>query len=178
MKAKKLAICLALVATVATYTIPVYAIPTKEKFSAVEYQGKRRSADEIVNIQALAKLLYGEARSVASTTERAACVWVVLNRVDDPRWSDDIIEVLSQKYQFGGYKTTFPVEDWAEELAADVYDRWCAERDGEEDVGRVIPSEYYYWRGERSCKHNWFRKEFADYTTETYTFELESPYED
>ena len=139
--------------------------------------GKERTADEVADINALARMLYGEARGVKSTTEQAACAWVVLNRVDDERWPDSVIEVLSQPYQFGGYKTSFPVEDWARELAADVYDRWTDERETGQDAGRVIPEDYYFWRGSRDG-HNYFRKEFKDYATETYSFGLESPYED
>ena len=37
-------------------------------------------------VEALAKLIYGEAGIVPSTTEQAAVVWCVLNRVDDPRF--------------------------------------------------------------------------------------------
>lgn len=36
-------------------------------------------------VEALAKLIYGEAGIVPSTTEQAAVVWCVLNRVGDPR---------------------------------------------------------------------------------------------
>ena len=143
-----------------------------------ECLGRVRAVDEIAEINALAKMLWGEARGVKSTTEKAACVWVVLNRVDDDRWPDNVIDVLEQPLQFGGYSYKFPVEDWAREIAADVYDRWCDERETGQDSGRVIPSDYYFWRGEKGCKHNWFRKTFDDYTGETYTFDEVSPYED
>ena len=39
---------------------------------------------DAAEVEALAKMLYGEARGVVSDTEKAACVWCVLNRVDDP----------------------------------------------------------------------------------------------
>ena len=132
--------------------------------------------DDTAGVSALAKMLYGECRGVKSRTEQAACVWVVLNRVDDERWPDDVVDVLSQPYQFGGYREYFPVEDWAYELAADVVDRWKAGHETGQNPGRVIPEDYFYWRGSRDG-HNWFRKEFADYRGETYIFDLESPYE-
>lgn len=44
-------------------------------------------------VEALAKLIYGEAGIVPSTTEQAAVVWCVLNRVDDPRFPDTVLEV-------------------------------------------------------------------------------------
>lgn len=40
---------------------------------------------DAAEVEALAKMLYGEARGVTSDTEKAACVWCVLNRVDDPQ---------------------------------------------------------------------------------------------
>lgn len=143
----------------------------------IDCLGRQRTADEVAEINALAKMLYGEARGVKSKAEQAACAWVVLNRVDDERWPNSVIEVLSQPHQFGGYKTSFPVEDWARELAADVIDRWHDEQETGQDVGRTIPEDYFFWRGSRDG-HNWFRKEFADYSGETYTFDMESPYDD
>lgn len=55
---------------------------------AVERMPERAAAeaaeDEYIppaaEVEALAKMLYGEARGVTSKTEQAACVWVVLNR--------------------------------------------------------------------------------------------------
>ena len=156
-------------ALAAAMMVPAYAAPALPE--------RERTADEIEDIEALAKMLYGEARGVESTTEQAACVWVVLNRVDDDRWPDDVVGVLSQPLQFGGYRVYFPVEEWAYDLAADVYDRWTDGRETGQDPGRVIPADYYYWRGSRDG-HNYFRKEFDDYAGETYTFEEDSPYAD
>ena len=56
-------------------------------------------------VEALAKLIYGEAGIVPSTTEQAAVVWCVLNRVDDPRFPDTVLEVIEAPYQFSGYDT-------------------------------------------------------------------------
>ena len=160
----------------ALFSSPVQAqVPDK---TAIYCLGEWRSAEEVSAINALAKMLYGEARGVPSTTEKAACVWVVLNRVDDPRWSDDIIEVLSQPKQFCGYRESFPVEDWARTLAADVLDRWKAEKAGADEgaVMRVIPADYYFWCGSKGGKRNYFRKEFEDCALWTWT--NDSPYED
>lgn len=157
------------------FNLPVCADEPETAYA--ECLGRVRTVDEIAEINALAKMLWGEARGVKSTTEKAACVWVVLNRVDDERWPDNVIDVLEQPYQFGGYSYKFPVKDWARELAADVYDRWRDEKETGQDSGRVIPSDYFYWRGSRDG-HNYFRREFDDYSDETYTFEEVSPYED
>lgn len=160
------------------FNMPVSASVTEEKsFYSI---GKERSAEEVAEINALARMLYGEAKSVKSTTERAACVWVVLNRVDDSRWPDNVVDVLSQKWQFGGYSPDHPVETDLRILAADVYDRWTAEKAGADEgkVMRVVPSDYFFWRGDKTAEHNWFRKYFDDYRGETHSWGLASPYED
>lgn len=125
-------------------------------------------------VEALAKMLYGEARGIRSDTEKAACVWVVLNRVDDPRFPDTVLEVLEAPYQFSGYSREYPVLPELAELAADVLTRYHAERDGEENVGRVLPAEYCFFTGDG--KHNHFTIGWQD--TETWGWTLESPYED
>lgn len=134
---------------------------------------KQDDRDE--DVTALSKMLWGEARGVESETEKAACCWVVLNRVDDERWPNSVVKVLSQKYQFGGYSKNNPVDDELYSLAEDVYDRWILEKDGEADVGRVIPNDYFFWCGDRRGKQNYFWQVFdvRDY----YTWWMESPYE-
>lgn len=86
---------------------------------------------DAAEVEALAKMLYGEARGIASDMEKAACVWCVLNRVDDPRFPDTVLEVLEAPYQFAGYSTDYPVLPELATLAADVLIRYHAERDGE-----------------------------------------------
>lgn len=109
-------------------------------------------------VEALAKLIYGEAGIVPSTTEQAAVVWCVLNRVDDPRFPDTVLEVIEAPYQFSGYDPEYPVKEEFALLAADVLTRYRAERDGEENVGRVLPAE---WK-----------------STDRFGWTLESPYTD
>lgn len=102
-------------------------------------------------VEALAKLIYGEAGIVPSTTEQAAVVWCVLNRVDDPRFPDTVLEVIEAPYQFSGYDPEYPVKEEFALLAADVLTRYRAERDGEENVGRVLPAEYCFFTGDGSA---------------------------
>lgn len=125
-------------------------------------------------LELLAKMLYGEARGCCQT-EQAACVWVVLNRVEDERWPDSISEVIRQPNQFTGYHDGNPV--WPEllALAEDVVLRWAAEQDGAQYVGRVIPDDYYFWWGDGS--RNWFRQEFED-NNNTWDWSLASPYKE
>ena len=124
-------------------------------------------------VEALAKMLYGEARGVTSKTEQAACVWVVLNRVDNPRFPDTVLEVIEAPAQFAGYSEDNPVTEELKSLAADVLTRHNAEKEGKENVGRVIPPEYLFFTGDG--ERNSFTKDWK--SAETWEWTLESPYE-
>ncbi len=120
---------------------------------------------------ALAKMVWGEARG-CSRKEQAACVWVVLNRVDDPRWPESILGVLTQLGQFAGYDPENPVEPEIRALVDDVIARWGMEAQCIGSVGRVIPDDYFFWQGDG--QHNIFRREYKD--TATWSWEMEDPY--
>ena len=121
----------------------------------------------------LAKTIYGEARG-CSTTEQAAVVWCVLNRVDDESglWPDDIVGVVTQPRQFHGYDPGNPVLPELLAVAKDVLARWEMEDSCVGDVGRVLPKEYTYFSGDG--RHNYFRTEWDGGTT--WDWGLESPY--
>lgn len=123
----------------------------------------------------IAKTVYGEA-GICCTTEQAAVVWCILNRVDstDPYYPDDIIAVITQPGQFHGYKAEQPVEPELYELALDVICRWQREKDGEPDTGRVLPADYLFFSGDGI--QNYFRKDWRGGTT--WDWSLPSPYED
>lgn len=122
---------------------------------------------------ALAKMVWGEARG-CSKAQQAACVWVVLNRVDDPRWPGSILGVLTQAGQFAGYDPANPVEPEIRALVDDVIARWGMEPMCIGSVGRVIPDDYFYWQGTGTV--NVFRKEYR--STELWGWELEDPYDE
>ena len=65
---------------------------------APEYEMYFTEAD----VTALARMLYGEARG-CTVDNQMKCVWCVLNRVDDVRFPDSIIGVVSAPGQFYGY---------------------------------------------------------------------------
>lgn len=92
----------------------------------------------------LAKMLWGEARGVSSDAEKAACVWCALNRVD--HGYGDIITVVTTPKQFVGYNEENPVDDGLITLCIDVLTRWYAEREGQVEVGRVLPADYLWFR--------------------------------
>ncbi len=125
------------------------------------------------DVEACAKMLYRECRGVESTTEQAATLWCVLNRVDSDAYPDTLIDVLRQPAQFA-YDYDTPVCDELRELAEDVLTRHHREQLGEENVGRVLPREYLYFVGDGQRNH--FMREWK--SGEYWTWELESPYED
>lgn len=114
-----------------------------------EYEMYFTEADVI----ALAQMLYGEARG-CTVDNQMKCVWCVLNRVDDSRFPDSIIGVLSQPHQFHGYSAGFPVWDNLVEIARDVMTRWSAEKQGAE-VERELDESAVFFTGDGV--QNWFR---------------------
>ena len=119
----------------------------------------------------LAKMLWGEARGVSSDAEKAACVWCALNRVD--HGYGDIITVVVTPKQFVGYDEKNPVDDGLITLCIDVLSRWYAEKDGQTEVGRVLPSEYLFFSGDGERNH--FRTDYKNGTV--WDWSLPNPYE-
>ena len=106
------------------------------------------------DVVAVAKMLYGESRGCSIDNQQKA-VWCVLNRVDDERYPDSIIEVLSQSGQFHGYSPNHPVWDDLPSVAEDVLTRWSLEKQGVA-VNRELPKSYLYFTG--TGKENVFRE--------------------
>lgn len=129
----------------------------------------------------LAKMLYGEARGigqyeingriVSSKCQQAAVIWAALNRYD-AGFEDTIIGVVTAPMQFVGYCESNPVDDELMDLVTDVLDRWNQERHGETDVGRVLPADYFWFRGDG--KYNHFRNDY--YGSARWAWELEDVY--
>ena len=117
-----------------------------------EYEMYFTEADVI----ALAQMLYGEARG-CTVDNQMKCVWCVLNRVDDARFPDTIIGVVSQPSQFHGYSPNFPVWDELKEVARDVLTRWSLEKQGV-TVERELPHTYCWFTGFNGSNH--FREEY------------------
>ena len=123
-------------------------------------------------VTVLAQMLWGEARGVPSETEQAACVWCVLNRVDQGYGS--ILEVVTAPSQFVGYRENNPIDETLWLLCEDVLTRWQREKDGETEVGRVLPPDYLWFSGD--SKRNHFRNAYKNGTT--WDWSLPSPYND
>ena len=126
--------------------------PTPEVSKEPEYVMYFDEEDVI----ACARMLWGEARG-CDLENQMGCVWIVCNRVDDPRFPDTIKAVIQQPGQFHGYSTSFPATDELKEVARDVLTRWSLEKQGAE-VERELSSDYLFFYGDGIKNH--FRKEY------------------
>lgn len=119
----------------------------------------------------VAKILYRECRGIPSITEQACVIWTMCNRVD-AGYGVSILQVATEPGQYAWYEDT-PVWQELYELAKDVLDRWSLEKLGFENVGRVLPEDYLWFRGDG--KHNHFRNQYKGGAIWDYS--LASPYE-
>lgn len=124
-------------------------------------------------VEYIGRTIWGEADGVKSKAERAAVAWCILNRVDER--GQTIEEVVTAPRQFHGYR---PADKWGDcpqrhlDLAADVLARWYAEKDGAENVGRVLPAAYVFFVGDGERNHfsiEWQGTDFWDWS-------LDDPY--
>lgn len=123
-----------------------------------------------VDVELIGRTIWGEAGGIADPAERAAVAWCILNRAD--AWGQSVEEVVTAPQQFHGYRATGDCPEEHLELARDVLTRWQAEKDGAEDVGRVLPAGYLYFHGDG--EHNYFTEEWRSGLY--YDWTLTSPY--
>ena len=125
------------------------------KNELTEASEKVAQADAFVpdpeEVEALAKTVYREARG-CSKIEQAAVIWCILNRVDSRYFPDTVLGVITQPHQFA-YSDDTPVWPSLTALAEDVLTRWHDEKEGTEDVGRVLPAGYVYFVGDGKSNH-------------------------
>ena len=124
-------------------------------------------------VEAIAKTVYGESAITGSDKEMAAVAWCILNRVDSQIYPDSIIGVITQYKQFHGYHEDNPVDAGIETLVLDVLGRWEAEKQGQENVGRTLPTEYLFFWGDGW--HNHFTTKFQG--GDEWDWSLPNPYD-
>ena len=120
----------------------------------------------------IAQMLYGEDRSCGDaddTMKQAAVVWCVFNRVD--AWDKTVTEVITPS-QFHGWKKGQQHPEWSHEIVRDVALRWAREKQGETDVGRVLPKEYLFFSA--GGRHEKFRTGYR--TSDYWDWGWENPY--
>ena len=139
---------------------------------APEYEKLYSESD----IEIAAKIILKEAESVkdncgvSGDCHRAAVIWCILNRVD--AGYGDFEEVATAPNQFAYYQNTRIVKEFYE-LAEDVLDRWSQEKAGIKDVGRVLPQDYLWFRG--NGKVNIFRNKYKG-NYKIWDWSLPDPY--
>ena len=138
--------------------------------SDAELQPKEWPQEEV---EAIAKTVYGESMITGSDMGMAAVAWCILNRVDSPAYPDSIMEVITANWQFHGYDEENPVDPHIRNLVVDVLNRWDAERNGEKDVGRVLPAEYLFFWGDGWNNH--FTTEYL--SGDEWDWSLQNPYD-
>ncbi len=154
-------------------TAPIETMHVTEVATPAVYETEPKFVPNEDDVEMLAKLVWGEARGVDSTAQKAAVIWCVLNRVDSPRFPNTIAEVVTQRHQFTGYSESFPVTSELSGIAEDVLIRWYQEKAGADNVGRTLPSEYLFFVGDGV--RNYFSEELR--SQDYYDWSLPSPYE-
>lgn len=139
------------------------------------YAAEEHHTDEDIDI--LANIVWHEARGIEADVELACVAWTVCNRVDAGYGT--LREVMTAPYQFAyvegkDFDADDPVYARCREIAADVLDRWSREKNGEDEVGRVLPSEYLWYSGDG--EHNYFRDAYIG--GETWDYSLPDVYEE
>lgn len=118
----------------------------------------------------IGRTIWGEAGGVTEKAERAAVAWCVLNRVDTT--GKTIREVVTAPRQFQGYRPEGDCPQEHIDLAADVLQRWEAEKQGTDNVGRVLPADYLYFMGDGERNHFTTKYRSTDY----WDWSLTNPY--
>lgn len=98
------------------------------------------------SVVALAQTLYGECRGCSEIQQRAVC-WCVFNRVDDSRFPDTIIGVVSAPLQLQGYSSSNPVWDNLYGIAYSCMVDW---HNGE---NRVLDEDMCWFSGWNRINH-------------------------
>lgn len=167
------------------YTPEVKAKPVIDEIHdvIVEKDGKEEDYSVYINeddVELIANVIFGEARGIDSTEQKAAVAWCILNRLDSGRWGTSIYNVVSARNQFDGfnpdrrysYDELLILHD-CRKLARDVLERYYHEKFSDKEVGRVLPKDYLFFYGQDGI--NKFTKEWRDYDS-LWDWSLESPY--
>lgn len=118
------------------------------------------------------KVMIVEAGGVYPLSHRAAVVWCILNRADAT--GNSISSIITAPHQFAWV----PSQAYSQEqydFVKDIFTRWLLEKEGFENVGRVLPEEYKWFHGDGY--HNHFRNAYSG-SYAIWDWSLPSPYDD
>lgn len=148
--------------------IQEYKAPAPEQTTVLYYTEN--------DVTMLAKVAFCEARGIKSKTEIACVMWTILNRLDSGKYGSSIASIVTAPNQFAYYRSARTVSDYGydlKELARDVLSRWNQEKNGETEVGRVLPASYCWYTGDGRANH--FRNAYRG--GNRWNYSLPSPYE-
>ena len=149
---------------------PITPVSHVDEFVEVPVDPKPIIEINARDAELIAQTLYGEYRG-EDLLQQAAVVWCILNRCD--AWDASIKEVVTAPGQFHGYCKSNPVLPELYDMAADVMYRWQLEKQGEWNVGRILPSDYLWFGGDGRINH--FRNAFKGGTK--WDWSMPNPYE-
>ena len=150
------------------YSDSIQVLVTPELKQKIEYLVSTYDNEIIM----ATKVMVAEAGGVYPLSHRAAVVWCILNRVDAT--GSSISSIITAPYQFAWIPSkSYSQEQY--ELVKDIFTRWLLEKEGFENVGRVLPKEYKWFHGDGYQNH--FRNAYSGgYTIWDWSFP--SPYDD
>ena len=117
----------------------------------------------------IAKTLYGEYRG-EDKLQQAAVAWCILNRAD--HYGQSVESVVTAPNQFSGYSENNPVDNGLYNMAKDVLYRHALEKQGNQNVGRILPKEYMWFSGDGRVNH--FRNSYL--SGDFWNWSLKNPY--
>ena len=150
------------------YSDSIQVLVTPELKQKIEYLVSTYDNEIIM----ATKVMVAEAGGVYPLSHRAAVVWCILNRVDAT--GSSISSIITAPHQFAW----FPSKSYSQEqyeLVKDIFTRWLLEKEGFENVGRVLPKEYKWFHGDGYHSH--FRNAYSGSYT-IWDWSLPSPYDD
>lgn len=134
------------------YSDTIQVLVTPELRQHIEYLVSNYEEE----IEMATKVMVIEAGDVPSAAHRAAVVWCILNRTDASEHKD-IKRIITAPYQFAWLPgTSYTQEQY--QFVKDIFIRWLLEKEGIDEVERVLPSEYKWFRGDG--RENYFRNAY------------------
>ena len=148
------------------YSDTIQVLVTPELKQKIEYLVSTYDNEIIM----ATKVMVVEAGGVYPLSHRAAVVWCILNRADAT--GSSISSIITAPHQFAWIPSkAYSQEQY--ELVKDIFTRWLLEKEGFENIGRVLPEEYKWFRGDGSQNH--FRNAYSGSYT-IWDWSLPSPY--
>ena len=150
------------------YSDTIQVLVTPELKQKIEYLVSTYDNEIIM----ATKVMVVEAGGVYPLSHRAAVVWCILNRADAT--GNSISSIITAPHQFAW----IPSQAYSQEqydFVKDIFTRWLLEKEGFENVGRVLPEEYKWFHGDGY--HNHFRNAYSG-SYAIWDWSLPSPYDD